>query len=284
MEEKGHTWSNLETWTLLKIWSKEEIQRELWEAVCNDLAYIRIVTELAGCRCKETVDQCRVKIKALKTKYKEIMDKPGRRGTGRESNEFQELTVFPYFTLSNRVLRRIDVPPVNLLSFSSAEANPRNSGSPSSSTPETSISRPDTPSAASETSVSRPDTPAAAIPETAVSRPHTPAVQPSSSCDTLVRLPREYKHPRKDAKGQTECIEQRYQQIRWWKTLWKVRKWLKDRGMELEAKYEERGNERDWQFMTAVTSMMVMMRQYSSILPSSAYASYASITWIIPGN
>ena len=61
---------------MLEILSKEEIQRELREAVCND-----IDKQLDYNR---TVDQCRAKIKALKTEYKYIMDKLRRSVPGRE--------------------------------------------------------------------------------------------------------------------------------------------------------------------------------------------------------
>ena len=50
MVGKGRIWSDLETRTLLEIWSGEVIQRELREAVCNDLAYSQIVMELVGHR------------------------------------------------------------------------------------------------------------------------------------------------------------------------------------------------------------------------------------------
>ena len=101
--------------------------------------------------------------------------------------------------------------PVNLLDSSSAGSH--DSGGPFSSTPETPISRPDTPSVVPETSVSRPDTPAASVPEVAVSRLDLQSNHPKAMTP-LVRHPREHKHPRKDAKSQANCIEQRYQQRR----------------------------------------------------------------------
>ena len=81
-------------------------------------------------------------------KYKQITDKL-RSSAGKESDkESQGSSEFPYFALLNRVLRRrAGVTPVNLLDSSSAKANLRDSGGPSSSRPETSISRPGTPSA-----------------------------------------------------------------------------------------------------------------------------------------
>ena len=51
--------ANLETQALLEICSVEEIQRELWRAVRNDLSFSRIVTELARHGYKRMVDQCR---------------------------------------------------------------------------------------------------------------------------------------------------------------------------------------------------------------------------------
>ena len=75
MAEKECIWTNLETRALLEICSVEEIQWEILRAVCNDLSFSRIVTELARHGYKRTVDQCRVKIKALKMKYKQITDK-----------------------------------------------------------------------------------------------------------------------------------------------------------------------------------------------------------------
>ena len=113
-------------------------------------------------RYKRTVTQCRAKIKALKTKYKQIADRLRRNGAGRESDEeSEESSEFPFFALLDTVLRRrASVRPVYLLDSSSAN-------------------RPDTPAVVpGETPGSRPDTPTVGPSETSVCRSDTPTAGP----------------------------------------------------------------------------------------------------------
>ena len=264
MVEKGKVWSDSETRAFLDIWSEGEIQQQLQGSFHNDVACSRIVEELAKCKYKRTVMQCRAKIKALKMKYKQIADRLRRSDAGRKSDdESEESSEFPFFALLDTVLgRRASVRPVYLLDSSSANRPDISAVVPG----ETPGSRPDTPTAGPlETPNSRPDTPAPLPGETPVSRPHTPVIpetptpmersldatsttQPTTSHDTLSMSSgsgtptskKKRKRPNKlyraeaSAKGiikevmdsQEKAKQRRYD--------------LEERRLELEAKREER--------------------------------------------
>ena len=261
MAEKGKVWSERETQALLEVWSEGEIQRQLQGAVRNDIVYSRIVAELAKRGYKRTVTQCRAKIKALKMRYKQMVDRLRRSGAGRESDEESgESSEFPYFALWDSVLgRRAGVTPVNLLDSVDRPGTPSGAvpGEPTISRPETpapipgepSVSRPNTPAAVLEPPVSMPDTPAAAPGESSVGWPDTPTAIPETPTT------------------------------------------VEERRLQLDAKREERENERDRQFMATMSNMMMMMSQYmgtafyppmpmpSSFGPQPPIYSYASIIW-----
>ena len=75
MAERGRLWSDAETRAFLEIWGQDRIQRQLSGALRNDSVFGRIVEELRHRGFHRTVPQCRAKLKALKKKYKEIVDR-----------------------------------------------------------------------------------------------------------------------------------------------------------------------------------------------------------------
>ena len=184
MAEKDKVWRDSEPQAFLEIWSEGERQRQLQGSFRNDVAYSRIVEELVKRRYKRTVTQCRAKIKALKTKYKQIADRLRRSSAGRESDEEPE----ELSELDTVLGRRASVRPVYPLDSSSAnrpdtpavvpgETQGSRPDTPTAGPSETPVSRSDTPTAGpSETPDSRSDTPTAGPLETPVSRPHTPVV------------------------------------------------------------------------------------------------------------
>ena len=296
MAEKGKVWS--ETRALLAVWSEGEIQRQLQGAVRNDIVYSRIVAELAKRGYKRTVTQCRAKIKALKMRYKQMVDRLRRRGAGRESDEeSDDSSEFPYFALLDSVLGgRAGVTPVNLLDSADRPGTPSGAvpGEPTISRPETpapipgepSVSRPNTPAAVLEPPVSMPDTPAAAPGESSVGRPDTPTAipetpttverrleatstaqpQPSTSHDSPTTLGTPSKKKRRritklhraEASAKTVIKEVMDSQEK----VKRRREDLEERRLQLDAKREERENERDRQFMATMSNMMMMMSQY----------------------
>jgi len=90
-KSRGQNWNEHEIQALVSLWSEEGFQRELKKSVRNDLAYARISRELALRDYIRTAEQCRAKVKSLKTNYKQIVDRLRRSGTGRESDEESEL-------------------------------------------------------------------------------------------------------------------------------------------------------------------------------------------------
>ena len=123
MADRGRLWTDAETRALLEIWSQESIQRQLSGAVRNDIVFVRIVEELGRQGFRRTVQQCRVKLKALKKKYKEIADRARRSGEGNESDgDDDSPTDFPYYSQIHAVLGgRPSVAPVHLVDSCDSE-------------------------------------------------------------------------------------------------------------------------------------------------------------------
>lgn len=74
MVEQGEFWSAAKTKLLLDTWSQDNIQKQLRAAMWNDAAFGKIYKVLAKRRYYRTIQQCRVKNKALK-RYREMVDK-----------------------------------------------------------------------------------------------------------------------------------------------------------------------------------------------------------------
>ena len=112
MEEGGLLWTDAETRALL-----DTIQRQLSGAIRNDAVFVRIVEELGWQGFWHTVQQCRVKLKALRKKYKEIMGRARRSGAGNESDaEGDTQSDFLYYSQIDAVLGgRPSVAPVHLM-------------------------------------------------------------------------------------------------------------------------------------------------------------------------
>ena len=74
MAERGRTCDD-EITVLLQLWGEESIQWQLLGAVRSVVRYRAIATLLAERGYIHTYKQCWEKIKALKKKYKEMMDR-----------------------------------------------------------------------------------------------------------------------------------------------------------------------------------------------------------------
>ena len=91
MADRGATWQDSEIKALLEIWSSKLIQRQLSTSYRNDAVFQAISDTLGRQGVRRTVKQCRDKIKALKKKYKDIVDKLRKSGVGVDSDEEIEL-------------------------------------------------------------------------------------------------------------------------------------------------------------------------------------------------
>ena len=101
--------------------------------------FVRIVEKLGRQGFRRTVQQCRAKLKALRKKYKEIMDRARRSGVGNESDEGGDTpSDFLYYSQIDAVLGgRPSVAPFHLMDscdtdieqlFDTAAATPSPSG------------------------------------------------------------------------------------------------------------------------------------------------------------
>ena len=118
--ERGRVWSDEEIAVLLSAWGEEAIQRQLLGAVRNTIPYKAIAEELRKKGYERDFKQCREKIKALKKKYKEAIDKLRASGVGVDSDDdLEEENIyvnFKWFMDIHQVMgRRAVVSPPALL-------------------------------------------------------------------------------------------------------------------------------------------------------------------------
>ena len=205
MAEKGRVWGDAETKVLLEIWSQQHILKQLQGSFRNVKAYSKLVEELKRKGYIRTISQCRVKIKALKKKYKDIVDRARRSGAGNESDEEEDLpSNFPYYSQIDAVMAgRLAVTPMHLLDSASyteenefgPEGNETVAPGPSTrqqETPGPSTSQQETPGPSTsrtenpDHSLSRTETPSPVsrteTPDPSLSRPETPS--PMSRTET----------------------------------------------------------------------------------------------------
>ena len=129
MATRGRVWSDDEVAALLACWSEDSIQRQLLGAVRNTVPYKAIAEELSRQGFSRDFKQCREKIKALKKRYKEVVDAQRRSGAGVESDDddLEDVPGFRWFAEIHSVMRtRAVVSPPALLDTSvAAEEQPR---------------------------------------------------------------------------------------------------------------------------------------------------------------
>ena len=83
----GQTWRDSEVEALIDVWLNKTIQRLLGSTYRNEPIFGKIEQELSKRGVVRGWKQCRDKIKALRGKYKEIMDKLRRSGAGIDSDD-----------------------------------------------------------------------------------------------------------------------------------------------------------------------------------------------------
>ena len=81
-------WSDDEVKALLTVWGESNIQEELDGAVRNKTVFVHISKKLSELGHDRDWQQCRVKVKNLKKKYREVKDHNGETGRGRKTCKF----------------------------------------------------------------------------------------------------------------------------------------------------------------------------------------------------
>ena len=76
-------WTREEVYKLISIWSDATIQEQLEGCRRNSQVYKKISDDLRSTGFTRTLEQCREKIKKLKTEYKKIKYKRDETGQGR---------------------------------------------------------------------------------------------------------------------------------------------------------------------------------------------------------
>ena len=109
-------WSWEETFKLISLWSEDNIQEQLEGCRRNSSVFRKIADGLREAGFSRTLEQCREKIKKLKTEYKKIRDKRETTGQGRYPE-------WEYFDAINEVLgpKHSTEPPVLVESFSESQ-------------------------------------------------------------------------------------------------------------------------------------------------------------------
>ena len=90
---------------LLEVWSEERIQAQLRVAVRNEVPFRKITEELQKSGYQRLYQQCREKIKALKKKYKEVVDGLQRSGIGTESDDDVTVYDFKWFVEMHSIMK-----------------------------------------------------------------------------------------------------------------------------------------------------------------------------------
>ena len=80
MAEREKFWSVAEMKLLLDTWSQDHIQKQLRAAMWNNAAFGKIAEVLAKRGYYRTIQQCCAKIKALKKRHRESVDKLWKSG------------------------------------------------------------------------------------------------------------------------------------------------------------------------------------------------------------
>ena len=81
------TWSDPETFKLIEIWGEDAIQAQL-EGCRKNEVYEKISRELSDAGYQRTAEQCREKVKKLKSEYRKVKDGHNKTETGRSSWRF----------------------------------------------------------------------------------------------------------------------------------------------------------------------------------------------------
>ena len=110
MAERGRIWTDDEIAALLAAWSEDTIQRQLLGATRNNVAWRTIADALRSQGFDRDFKQCREKIKQLKKKYKETVDRLRKSGVGVESDDDLDdsdiFVNFKWFNELHTVMRR----------------------------------------------------------------------------------------------------------------------------------------------------------------------------------
>ena len=78
----GTTWTKEEIFTLIDIWGLEDVQAQLEDCKRNQVVYEKLAKILQEAGYNQTYQQCRDKIKKLKSEYRKIKDKKKKTGEG----------------------------------------------------------------------------------------------------------------------------------------------------------------------------------------------------------
>ena len=83
-ERKGMAnWTDAKVLRLIELWGEEGIQEQLEGAKWNKHVFEKLAKELQKMSSNKTADQCRTKMKKLKSEYRKIVDKHSQTGQGR---------------------------------------------------------------------------------------------------------------------------------------------------------------------------------------------------------
>ena len=85
---KGSPWTDEHVKALISVWAEANIQQQLDGAVRNKSVFQEISKRLCETGVEKDWEQCRAKVKNLKTAYKKVNDSNSRSGRGRKSCRF----------------------------------------------------------------------------------------------------------------------------------------------------------------------------------------------------
>ena len=86
----GTIWSDAEVKALIAVWGDCKIQEQLDGAVRNKTIFVAISDQLKEQGVERDWNQCRAKVKNLKSEYRSVKDSNNRTGKGRKTCKFFE--------------------------------------------------------------------------------------------------------------------------------------------------------------------------------------------------
>ena len=80
------TWSKEETLRLIEIWGDDRIQAQLGGVHRNQEVFTKIAREMSASGLERTIQQCRDKLKKLKSEYRKLKDEQGKTGESKRKD------------------------------------------------------------------------------------------------------------------------------------------------------------------------------------------------------
>ena len=87
---RGAAWSDTEVKTLIALWADRNVQEQIQGSVRNNHIYKKMSKDMKEKRFSRDAEQCKAKIKNLKTEYRQVKDNNNKTGRGRKTFKYYD--------------------------------------------------------------------------------------------------------------------------------------------------------------------------------------------------